>query len=131
MWPETARALGSVIGRRQEGLVFLTRLGNPWQRESITYENGTIAGLRKVDAICDTYGKLLKKLGQKRMGVNFYALRHTFRTVAAELKDENGVRWIMGHVRDDIDAEYIERLPLERLRVVTDHVHGWLYRSGK
>ena len=131
LWPETLKALKAIIGDRKEGLVFVTRWGNPWVREDVTYEQGQITKLVRFDAIADMFNKILEELGQKRKGVGFYALRHTLRTVAAELKDENAIRWIMGHVRDDTDAEYIERLPVDRLRAVTDHVRKWLYKSHK
>ena len=59
--------------------------------------------------------------------VGFYALRHTFRTVADGAKDVNAVRTVMGHTDDSIDGNYTHGIADERLKAVTDHVRAWLY----
>ncbi|HAU36802.1 MAG TPA: hypothetical protein DCX07_03680 [Phycisphaerales bacterium] len=133
LWPETLAALNDVIGNRAEGRVFLTRWGNPFIEERVKKEDGRIVGFVRKDGIADAYGKLLRRLKQYRPGMNFYALRHTLRTIGAELRDTEAIRWIMGHQRSDADGEYIECLPVLRLRKVTDYVHDWLFppKSGK
>jgi integrase len=75
-------------------------------------------------------GKLLRRLGingRKRLG--FYTLRHTFRTVADESKDQPAVDFIMGHVVPHMSAVYRETISDARLRGVADHVRKWLFPS--
>ena len=70
--------------------------------------------------------KLLNKLaihGHR----NFYALRHTFRTVAHEAKDPAAADHIMGHESPHMSSVYRERISDERLKAVTDYVRGWLF----
>src|SRR5262249_53162773 len=70
---------------------------------------------------------LLDKLGINGHR-NFYALRHTFQTVADEAGDPIVTRMLMGHVRDDdIGDVYRERVSDERLRKGNDHVRAWLH----
>jgi len=63
--------------------------------------------------------------------VNFYALRHTFETIAGETKDQAAVDRIMGHEdADRMPTQYREwnrdRRENQRLKRVTDHVRKWL-----
>jgi len=41
-----------------------------------------------------------------REGLGFYALRHSFRTVADECGDFPAIDLIMGHQRDDMASRY-------------------------
>jgi integrase len=73
-------------------------------------------------------GKLLRKLGingRKRLG--FYTLRHTFRTIADEAKDQPAADFLMGHEAPHMSSHYRETISDERLQAVTDHVHAWLF----
>ena len=79
------------------------------------------------DAVAQEFAKVLTGLGLKRNGLNFYALRHTFATIAGATTDQVCVNAIMGHVRDDMASLYRERIDDERLRKVTDHVWAWLF----
>ena len=63
----------------------------------------------------------------KRKGVSFYALRHTFRTVADRSKDQPAVDYIMGHVREDMASLYRERIDDDRLQAVVAIVREWLF----
>jgi integrase len=121
LWPETV-ALRDAIAQRltpkdpaHAGRVFITIHGGSWWKDSpenpVTFE----------------MARLLKKLGVHRPGVGFYALRHTFETIAGETRDQVAVDAIMGHVRDDMASVYRERISDERLKAVTDHVHAWLF----
>ena len=73
--------------------------------------------------------KLLRKLGLKRPGLNFYALRHTFETIAGESKDQVAVDHVMGHAREDMASVYRERISDGRLESVADHVRAWLFKK--
>jgi integrase len=132
LWSETIKAIRAIIKDRSEGLVFLTRCNQSWVREQVEVEGDEdqIVGAKSTDAISDMYGKLLKKMGQKRPGLNFYALRHTFRTIADEVGDDRAVRLIMGHDLGHVEQSYIEGSPvaMDRLRKVTGRVHRWLYK---
>src|SRR5262249_9091530 len=85
LWPETREALKEAMasrpqpqGQADKDAVFLLPSGRRWVRH--TEKNRT-------DAISVQFGELLKALGLHRPGLNFYALRHTFRTVADEVLD--------------------------------------------
>src|SRR5205085_12472900 len=101
------------------GLVFVTRFGQAWHTDTsespISYE----------------VGKLLRKLGiNGREGLGFYTLRHTFRTVADESKDQPAVDFIMGHEVPHMSAVYRETISDERLQAVADRVRGWLFAKA-
>jgi integrase len=73
-------------------------------------------------------GKLVRRLGiNGRKGLGFYTLRHTFRTVADEAKDQPACDFIMGHEGPHVAAVYRERISDDRLKAVTDHVRKWLF----
>jgi integrase len=122
LWTETVAAIQEVLALRPRpkdeahaDKVFITKYGMPWSSE--TY--GT--------AITHETSKLLKEIGIKRPGVNFYALRHTFETVGGESKDQVAVNAIMGHDDGSMASVYRERISDERLIAVADHVRTWLF----
>jgi integrase len=126
LWPETLGALKAWLAVRphpkdaeHERLVFLTAQRRPWCKESYS------------SPVCFKFGKLLKSLEiNGRKGLGFYTLRHTFRTIADEAKDQPAADYLMGHARDDMASVYRERISDERLRAVTDHVRTWLFPSA-
>ena len=74
------------------------------------------------------FGRLLRSpCINGRKGLGFYTLRHTFRTVADEAKDQPAADYIMGHEIPHMSTVYRERISDERLKAVTDHVRGWLF----
>jgi len=75
-----------------------------------------------VDAISHEFTRLLRRLDIKRKGVGFYALRHTFRTWADEVRDQHAIHRIMGHAIPGMSGIYVEEISLDRLRVVVEHV---------
>jgi len=138
IWRETMEALRAVIAKRPNakkpehaGLVFLTRLGQPWVRYELietTNASGKIVVSGKGDdAIAKETRKLLNDLGIYRPGVTFYALRHTFETIAGASRDQVAVDAVMGHVDASMAAEYRENLEDERLKAVVEHVRKWLF----
>jgi integrase len=125
LWPETVTALKAALAKRPTpkakadgNLVFVTKYGRPWS------SGGTS------DAVTLETGKLLRDLGLRRPGVSFYALRHTFRTIADATRDFPAVRLVMGHADDTIDDVYREGIDDSRLRAVAEHVRHWLFDNA-
>lgn len=126
LWPETVEALREVLAKRREpaeeyaSLVFITKRGLPWSKA--TSDN----------PVTKEMVKLLKKLKFNRPGLGFYALRHTFLTIAEGCRDQKAVEFIMGHAPEarDMSAHYREEFAETRLRHVTDHVHKWLFAKN-
>jgi integrase len=123
LWPETVAALREALASRPEpkapadaGLVFITKYGQGWAK---TDNSGPVTQEMR---------KLLKKLGINGHR-NFYALRHTFRTVADEAKDQPATDYIMGHEVPHMSSVYRETISDSRLRAVADHVRAWLFPS--
>jgi integrase len=123
LWPETVEAISEALARRPQPkqtedaeLAFITKYGLSWAKETST------------NPISQETAKRLRALHiNGRKGLGFYTLRHTFRTVADESKDQPSVDFIMGHARDDMASVYRERISDERLRAVTDCVRKWLF----
>ncbi len=87
-------------------------------------ENGT-----NIDGIAQEFAKILKKLELQGDRRTFYALRHTFETIAGATRAQIAVNAIMGHAAasNDMSAVYRERIDDDRLKAVTDHVRAWLW----
>jgi integrase len=127
LWPETAAALREALAKRPEpkneedaGLVFITKYGLSWGKD--TSDN----------PVAKETAKLLKALKVNgRKGLGFYTLRHTFRTVADEAKDQPATDFIMGHEIPHMSAVYRETISNERLKAVTDRVRAWLFPPPK
>jgi integrase len=123
LWPQTIAALKEALAARPEpkkaehrSLAFITKYGQSWGKESSD------------NPLSKEIGKLLKAHGiNGRQGLGFYTLRHVFRTVADEVKDQPAVDFIMGHARDDMASMYRERISDERLQAVGDYVRCWLW----
>jgi integrase len=126
LWPETAVALRDALSKRHEpksgedaGLFFITKYGLAWGKETST------------NPVSQEMGKLLRTLHiNERKGLGFYTLRHVFRTIADESKDQPGVDFIMGHEVPHMSAIYRETISDERLRAVADHVRSWLFPTA-
>ena len=135
VWPETITALRQSISSRPQPidgavgqLVFLTRFGLPWVRQNVHRgADGHIDKVVGVDGIVRLFNKVLNQLNVKRKGVGFYSLRHTFRTWADETADQHAIHRIMGHAIPGMSGIYVEKIELERLRAVVNHVRGKLF----
>ena len=139
LWPETVEAIRKAIERRSDpkdeenaDLVFVTKYGQSWNKDSKS--NPISAEFRKLLKSIDADAKAqAEKDGTEppaelyRKGCGFYALRHTFRTVADETRDFPAIDLIMGHADESMAARYRERISDERLIAVTDRVHDWLF----
>jgi integrase len=108
VWPETLAALRSLrASRPDDELVFRTKYGNAWTDNSVAHE----------------FAKLAERAGLKlEKGVGINACRHTFATLANEVRDTDARRHIMGRKLPNLDDIYVETLFVARLRSVTDHV---------
>jgi integrase len=74
---------------------------------------------------------LVRKLGiNGRSRLGFYTLRHVFETIGGESKDQIATSAIMGQSDSTVSAAYRERISDQRLRAVTDTIHGWLFESN-
>jgi integrase len=123
LWPEVVAAIRAAIAARPEpkdprdaGLVFLTRLGQPWSRH--------------LGSISHEFTKLLRKIAVGRAGLSFYTLRHVFRTVADECRDQPAIDLMMGHESGAMANVYRETISDERIRAVSEHVRAWLFGTG-
>jgi integrase len=122
LWPETVAAIRDALSQRPEpkdpahsGLVFVTKYGLPWAKDTAD------------QTLAKEVGKLLRALHiNGRVGLGFYTLRHTFRTVADEVKDQPAIDFIMGHESPHMSSVYREHISDGRLKAVTDYVHVWL-----
>lgn len=129
LWPETVKAVQEAIARRpapkdqaDADLVFLTRCGQRWVKYN---EGGTPA-----DALGQEFAKLLVELKIKRPRISFYAIRHSWRTVADETRDFPAIDQIMGHTDNSMAAAYRERISDERLVAVCNYVNKWLFQPA-
>jgi integrase len=123
LWPETVAALREVLANRPQprdpaalGLVFVTHPGGPWGDDHNEH------------AIAKVFIDLRRAAGiNGRKGLGFYALRHTFRTVADEARDQPAADLIMGHEVPHMSSVYRETISDARLRAVAEHVRSWLF----
>jgi integrase len=125
LWPETAQAIkeaGAVRSAPKDpadnGLVFLTAQGRPWNKTDMS------------SPAVFKFTALLRRLGIKRPRIGFYSLRHTFRTIADEARDQVAVDHIMGHIDASMASHYRESIGDDRLRAVAEHVRKWLFGSN-
>lgn len=115
LWPETVTALRLLLPKDEEGgsglvegratgRVFQTKYGNKWAGTAVSHE-------------------------AHKLGIEFYNLRRSFRTVADDIVDTKAIRLVMGHAApdNDMDARYTQKIADERLEAIASHVHKWLY----
>lgn len=125
LWPETTEAIKAHMARRPKArhcpasLVFRTKYGHPWVRQR---EGGAWT-----DQLNHRFLLLRRAAGINRTNCGFYALRHTFETVASQTGDQVAVDLVMGHADHSMAAVYRHRVDDERLEKVVQAVRFWLW----
>lgn len=136
LWPESVEALKGVIGKRQTGLVFTTRQGQPLIHVHRKIdEHGRVLGATHCDAVAPAFRKLCKRVGLAVTGRGFSALRSTFETRAWHVRrvtaaDVAAIHWIMGHTLGGPEVSkmadvYVQDIDNASLKCVTDSVRDW------
>ena len=131
LWPETVQSLRDAIDNHRpepndpadSQIVFITKYRKKWLR--VREREGKEAVV--VDSVQLEFQKLLKAGKLKRPGLGFYALRHVFRTIADNSRDQPAIDHVMGHADERMAAHYRERIDDARLKAVTAVVHTWLF----
>jgi integrase len=131
LWPQTADAMRASLAARpafKDDLFFITKYGNPWVRHGVKRTAGVIDKVVRVDSISLQFNKLRRELGGGTMRVpSFYRLRKTFITEADGCGDAHAVHRIRGHALPGMSDVYVQRVDLDRIKKVTDHVWRWLF----
>ena len=129
LWPETLAALAEVERTRPNpkdpsdaDCVFITKHGHRWVRY---HDQGEGKRGLNLDAVALEFRKLCKAAGVTVRG-GPAILRHTFRTIADEVKDQPAAMLVMGHADASISGYYREVIGDDRVRAITDHVRAWL-----
>lgn len=113
LWPETLAALQFERVNERDDLIFVTKYGGSWAKDDTD------------NPVSKEFAKLVRRAGVSQLG--FYALRHTFRTIADEVKDQPAVDFVMGHEVPGMSSRYRERIGDDRLKAIADHVWKWLF----
>ncbi len=126
LWPETVKALQAVLAHESKYPEYRGRVFPTEKRKE------------KADHVDDgrrisKYFRLLAdEIGMPKDSPNFYALRHTFVTIAVETRDKDAVRTITGHAPksgDMLDVYNEADVAEDRLLVVSNHVRRWLFKQ--
>jgi integrase len=139
LWPETVVALKEWQPMRpapkneaDADLVFVTVRGGRWVKDTVLDPEAKSGTRPAVDGVSREMRRTMKKAKLTHPGVNFYALRHTYRTIADGALDEVAIDYTMGHKRRDMASAYRETAPAdERLAKIADHVRQWLFGTKK
>lgn len=142
LWPETLEAIRASVEDLQkrrvarspeaEGLLFVTRDGNPYVREAFKVQDGRPAVVMH-DAVKSLMQRAMCKAGINLPGLGFYGLRRSFETIGAATGHQVAVDHIMGHapLSSDMGAIYRQSVADEALENVTNHVRAWLFGGEK
>lgn len=76
----------------------------------------------RVDYVTICFASLLKRAGLIRTGVGFYALRHTFYTIASQTTGTQAVSRIVGHKLGGMADTYCQQVDDVRLRRASNFV---------
>jgi integrase len=137
IWPETIEAVRAAVAVRpaptdeaDAGCVFLTDRGRRVTRMRDRPDDPE-TGKPRPGVVCNAvtrdFGKLLVDTKLARPGLGFYALRHSFETIAGESRDQVAVDVVMGHDDHSMGGTYRERISDDRLAAVAEVVRAWLW----
>lgn len=141
LWPETVEALKAYsrpdpANEEHHDRFFVTRWGALFVIDHMHEKDGVPDKAVRNDGVGQEFSKLCRKAGVKSRG--FYALRHTFETIALETGDVIAVERVMGHVvgskvekltghaMGDMLEFYTERVKADNLWKVVNYVREWL-----
>jgi integrase len=113
LWKETAKAIELAKQTKHPELphVFVTKHGQCWSKDTAD------------SPISKEFRKLVDRCNLHKQGRGFYALRHTFRTLADGCRDRVAIDHVMGHSDDSMGAGYTHGIEVERIQAVVDHVY--------
>lgn len=145
LWPETIAALRDWIKRRpmpkdaaHKTRVFITKYGHTWDKAAheIEVQEPDAKEPAKPKAINSNpvalqFRKLLDALKLRQPGRGYYSLRHTTETIGGACRDQVAVNMVMGHADESMAAVYRERIDDDRLKLVAETIHEWLYDKRK
>lgn len=122
LWPETIEALKAAVAMRPKAAdaewddyVFLTEKGKPYAHSPNGY-------------LSKKFGKFLKGINVHRAQCGFNTLRHTFKTIATNNRNNQvAVDAIMGHRPPGVGGNYLEFVDEEWIGDVSRSVHDWLF----
>lgn len=123
LWAETMTALSK--WRAESPASDFVVCGERGQQLGSSGENTPIAHLMR-DAMNAAKIDVGAKGEPVSTGRGFYALRHTYRTVADSQGDQPAILMTMGHADNTISGGYRQALDDSRLSMVSDHVRNWL-----
>lgn len=111
LWPECVLEIRPLLKLPGERL-FLHPSGLPWVAEESSNR----------DRLALAFTELCTRAKVPNRG--FYTLRRTHRTYADEVGDQRAAAAIMGHDTGDVGGIYVQRISLERLKAITEHVRA-------
>lgn len=135
LFPETISAIRdyltvrpSPVDVRHSNRLFLTQHGG----EFITITGSGTPETKRInviDYVAKSFEKRLHRLKLKRKGIGFYTLRHTFRTIGDNLKDQPTIDYCMGHSpsSNDMAANYRHTIDDLRFRDISQYIRQWLF----
>jgi integrase len=102
LWPETVTALSSLDRNDRHDRVFVTKYDNWWSTFAVSHE-------------------------ARKLGIEFYRLRRTFRTISDETREAMAIHLIMGHATSstNMDHVYVQEVVDKRLELVSEYVRAW------
>ena len=116
MWPETRKALAQWRAEAPDSIY--VACGERGQKIGTGESNNT--------PVSHLFRGYLADLNIETNGRGFYALRHTYRTIADACGDQPAINWSMGHSDGHISSEYRETIGDDRLKAVAKCVKKWL-----